>query len=223
MLLVVTTTTGESDALAKWQLVQSGDLDDLAIRIENEFKAVERHTALAVIHAARTGALLKAAKIQVEGDRGYGTWGIWCEAKLSFSARSAQSYMQIASAVPALADPDADVEQVLRDSPVARELAGLPLRQAMRKLAEPKPRALPEATTPTTEPPASSEPTLAEDEMNVLDQDARELTGGPKGMNKDQQNQMKSAYARQTLTREKTGYMLGWLDCLRALGLLGTK
>src|SRR5215469_5876884 len=107
----------------------SPDLDALARRITAEFRAVDY-----------TGVPVKAAKAQVESEQGYGWWGVWCEAMLPFSPRSAQLYMQLASAVPALCDPDADIERVLRKSPVARELAGLPLRQAMRRLAEPRAR-----------------------------------------------------------------------------------
>jgi hypothetical protein len=45
--------------------------------------------------------------------------------------------MQLAWALPALADPEADVGRVLRESPVARELAGLSVRQAMLGSAGP--------------------------------------------------------------------------------------
>jgi|SRR5215471_1037725 len=147
-----------------WALVKSTDLDAIAQRINTEFEASQVHAAQAVIRAARTGALLKQAKARVEYEEGYGEWKLWCDDNLPFSDRTAQLYMQLATAVPALADPEADVDQVLREQPVARELAGLSLRRAMARLAEPKRRALP----PSDAAPQSTPDTRSSDPHELL-------------------------------------------------------
>jgi hypothetical protein len=144
-----------------------GDLDALKESAYNDLVEADRHAALAVVYAARAGGRFLAMKEIVESTRGYGSWGTWVAANVQLSARSVQFYMQLARSLPALADPAADTLTVLESSPAARELAGLSLRQAMRKLGEPNARGpkaeAPEAAEDAAEaPPADPTPIVLE-------------------------------------------------------------
>lgn len=137
------------------------DLDSLREHAYSDLAEADRHASLAVLYAARAGGRFLAMKDIVEGTRGYGSWGTWVAANINVSARTVQFYMQLARSLPALADPGADPETVMQ-SPPARELAGLSLRQAMRKLGEPNARK-PKAEDAIAEaaqdaPPADPEP-----------------------------------------------------------------
>lgn len=125
-----------------------------------DLEQADRHAGLAVLYAARAGSRFLAMKAIVEGTRGYGSWGTWVAANVSVSARTVQFYMQLARSLPALADPDADPDTVMQSAP-ARELAGLSLRQAMRKLGEPNAK-------PKKEPEPEPEPTPAPDPRPIV-------------------------------------------------------
>lgn len=141
---------------AKQALALSTTREDLASLKDSaldDLAQAELHAGLAVVYAARAGHRFAAMKTIVEGSHGYGSWGLYVSANVGLSARSVQLYMQLAKALPELADPAVDVAKVLQESPAARELAGLSLRRAMQKLSEPKaPKALDEPEPEPDEP-----------------------------------------------------------------------
>jgi hypothetical protein len=85
----------------------------VASEINAEHREVVRSIADSVTHAIRAGELLSRAK----ANAGHGGWRQWQEKNLSFSVRTAQTYMRLA-----------------RLDPNAQRVADLPLRQAVLKL-----------------------------------------------------------------------------------------
>lgn len=155
----------------------SSDLEALRESAYSDLDEANKHAALAVVYAARAGGRFLAMKTIVESTRGYGSWGVWVAANVQLSARSVQFYMQLARTLPALADPDADVEKVFEANPAARELAGLSLHKAMQKLAEPKALPKPKADEPDEpQPTPDPEPIVrvwVQKQLPFADDDAR--------------------------------------------------
>ncbi len=98
------------------------DLDALAARINAEHRACEQAAMTTVQHAITAGALLVEAKDALP----HGGWLPWLTEHFDGSQRTAQAYMRIARELPQL------------DGPEAQRVADLPLRDALRELAEPR-------------------------------------------------------------------------------------
>ena len=95
-------------------------LISLATEINRAHKAAYGKAREALEHARRAGELLLEAKAAVE----HGERLPWLAANMEFSERTAQGYMRIATRWPELESKSAAV-------------ADLPLREALRELAEP--------------------------------------------------------------------------------------
>ena len=99
---------------------KGGALAHLATEILTELDAVRAAVETAAEHAIRVGHLLtKAKELNPHGD-----WLPWLEGNFGLSTRSAQAYMTLARRHAAL------------DDPKAQRVAYLPLRDAMRAVAE---------------------------------------------------------------------------------------
>ena len=97
------------------------DLTTLAEQINQEHLEAGAAISQSLQHARRAGELLIQAKAQV----GHGEWGGWLEKHFHGSARTAQSYMRVASRF-------GELEQK------TQRVADLPLREALALLAEPQ-------------------------------------------------------------------------------------
>ena len=95
-------------------------LENLATEINAAHALVEGYIRAATPHAVRAGELLEKAKASIP----HGEWGPWLEKNCTFSERTAQTYMRLARELPKL------------DPAKAQRVADLPLREAMRELAE---------------------------------------------------------------------------------------
>lgn len=97
-------------------------LTSLAERINDEHRLAEDAARSAVEHAVKAGELL----IEAKGKVAHGEWGDWVKANCSFAERTTQVYMRVARELPKL------------NGSKAQRVADLPLREAVRALAEPK-------------------------------------------------------------------------------------
>jgi len=95
------------------ELVRSNSLADLAARIQQEHEAAVSAVKRGCEHAIAAGKLL----IEAKGLIGHGRWLAWLREHCQVSARTAQTYMQIA-----------------RLAPDAQRVADLPLRRAALQL-----------------------------------------------------------------------------------------
>jgi hypothetical protein len=95
-------------------------LESLATEINAAHALVEGYIRAATPHAVRAGELLEKAKASIP----HGEWVSWLEKNCTFSERTAQTYMRLARELPKL------------DPAKAQRVADLPLREAMRELAE---------------------------------------------------------------------------------------
>ena len=98
------------------------NVNDLAARINSEHRKAEECARSAVAHALNAGRLLIEAKAQVA----HGTWLPWLDEHCKISERTAQAYMRVARELPKL------------DDGKAQRVADMPLRDALRALAEPQ-------------------------------------------------------------------------------------
>ena len=96
-------------------------LNDLAKRINEEHEACQVAMRSAVEHAVRAGELL----IEAKAGLAHGQWLPWLEGHCGVSERTAQAYMRLARELPKLEPED------------AQRVADLPLREALKELAEP--------------------------------------------------------------------------------------
>ena len=97
------------------------DLTALATQINREHQEAEAAATRSLQHVRRAGELLTQVKAQV----GHGGWGPWLEQHFEGSARTAQTYMRIASRFEELESK-------------TQRVADLPLREALALLAEPR-------------------------------------------------------------------------------------
>ncbi len=97
-------------------------LPDLAAQINHAHAEVEERIRAAVPHAIRAGELLLQAKAELP----HGAFGNWISENCVFSERTAQGYMRLSRILPTL------------DSAKAQRVAEMPLREAMRELADPR-------------------------------------------------------------------------------------
>ena len=95
-------------------------LMQLSERVEAAHRAAQADARSALEHAARCGELLIEAKRAV----GHGGWEAWISANCSFSTRTAQGYMRLTRKIPTL------------EPAKAQRVAGLPLREALRAVAD---------------------------------------------------------------------------------------
>jgi hypothetical protein len=95
-------------------------LENLATEINAAHALVEGYIRAATPHAVRAGELLEKAKASIP----HGEWGAWLAKNCTFSGRTAQIYMRLARELPKL------------DPAKAQRVADLPLREAMKELAE---------------------------------------------------------------------------------------
>lgn len=95
-------------------------LDDLASKIRSEHDAVQRAVETATGHAIRCGQLLTEAKDGLA----HGQWLPWLQEHCEVSERTAQAYMRLALKHGAL------------DTEKAQRVADLPVREAMKAIAD---------------------------------------------------------------------------------------
>jgi hypothetical protein len=103
-------------------------LGTLAHRINAEHHACEKLARSTVDHALEAGHLLYEAKDLCE----HGDWGAWLSGNFEGSERTAQLYMRLYRRRPEL-------------EAKAQRVADLPLREAVRLLADPREEAAPES------------------------------------------------------------------------------
>jgi hypothetical protein len=99
------------------------NLSALAVEINEAHAEAEKAAQSALEHALRAGRLLTEAKTLCQ----HGSWLTWLKDNFSGSARTAQAYMSLATGFESLPGPE------------AQRVAHLPLREAMRLLAEQSP------------------------------------------------------------------------------------
>ncbi len=97
-------------------------LDDLARRIKEEHQACRDAAQSAVDHAVMAGQLLLEAKDGIP----HGQWLPWLNGHCDVAERTAQTYMRLARELSKI-EPEK-----------AQRVADLPLRQALKELAEPE-------------------------------------------------------------------------------------
>ncbi len=97
-------------------------LNDLARRIKEEHQACRDAAQSAVEHAVAAGQLLLEAKAGLP----HGQWLPWLNERCDVSERTAQVYMRLARELPKI------------EPGKAQRVADLPLRQALKELAEPE-------------------------------------------------------------------------------------
>ena len=97
-------------------------LVDLAQRIRATHRKAEHSAREAVAYAVEAGQLLIEAKAQVP----HGQWLPWITEHCEMAERTAQAYMRVARELPKL------------DDGKAQRVADMPLRDALRALAEPQ-------------------------------------------------------------------------------------
>ena len=95
-------------------------LKTLATRINAEHQSCEKAARSALGHAVECGRLLIEAKKQVE----HGHWLPWLDENCEVSERVAQGYMRVAKNLPELESK-------------TKRVSDLPLRDALKMLAEP--------------------------------------------------------------------------------------
>ena len=95
-------------------------LPTLAQNIKEKHSAALEAATNAVNLAKEAGGLL----IQAKGQVNHGEWADWLKANVAFSERTAQGYMRQARQLPKL------------DGEKAQRVAGLPLREALKALAD---------------------------------------------------------------------------------------
>jgi hypothetical protein len=93
-------------------------LEAIAVAIRDSHEAAQVAARDAVTYAIRAGELLLKAKAEC----GHGSFGSWLAANVSFSPRTAQGYMRLASLDPSK----------------AKRVADLSLRAALKTLSAPK-------------------------------------------------------------------------------------
>ena len=102
--------------------------DTRAEQINQEHMEARKCLGDAVIHAIEAGRLLE----EVKSGLAHGEWLPWLAANVDFSARTAQVYLRM--------------HDRREELPNAQRVALLPMRQAVRLLAEPKPAISPQPT-----------------------------------------------------------------------------
>jgi Protein of unknown function (DUF3102) len=119
-------------------------LADLATSINAAHEQVERAFHDGVKHAIRAGELLSLAKKQLP----HGKWERWLKENVSFRPRTARAYMQIAEL----------------DGPKRQRVADLPMREALKAIAQRK-YLTPEEIRPPR--PLCNEPPISPEENAV--------------------------------------------------------
>ena len=102
------------------KLAKVSDLSELAQAITREHGLANQAFKTALHHAIKAGELLKEAKAKV----GHGAWLPWLQENCHVSERTAQGYMRLAREFPKL------------DSEKAQRVADLPLRAALKEIAQ---------------------------------------------------------------------------------------
>ena len=125
-------------------VVQSGELADLADRINLRVKCAEDRAKKAVEYAIDAGQLLNEAKALVP----HGEWENWLTQHCTVAPRTARAYMMLARRFPVL--PDAERQRV----------ADLPMRDAVKAITT-------DPATPQREPSARQIPGRDERERVV--------------------------------------------------------
>jgi hypothetical protein len=104
----------------KDELIKVSDLGELAHAINREHDLASQTFKTALHHAIKAGELLRKARANV----GHGAWLPWLQENCHVSERTAQAYMRLAREFPKL------------DSAKAQRVADLPLRTALKEIAQ---------------------------------------------------------------------------------------
>jgi len=150
---------------------------DLPVEINAAHDAAVKAIAQGTAHAIRAGELLLAAKAKI----GHGQWAKWQKANLSFSARTAQTYMQLARLDPQKRNAVADL--TLRRAVLKIQADERDRRELERRLAEQNAAAQTKqdeeeqilSAVTWQGPPQGSAPTLFPDPEPTLDDIAGDL------------------------------------------------
>jgi hypothetical protein len=93
--------TGKSMVPVSGEVIPPGSLADLVVRVNHEHKQVKECIIKGAHHAVKAGELLWEAKRKAR----HGRWLEWIAENCEFSERTAQLYMNLASELPRMANP----------------------------------------------------------------------------------------------------------------------